>query len=591
MDAHHGRSMTAFHPSPRAEVGIACVAAAAAVAIAVWACGGLDILAGRPLKFEGDAILHAVVATIAVDDEWTWHGSRFGAPGGFPLAAFGLQLPVETALMKLVSFFTDDPVTVLNGTWLTLIGITAIDAYAAFRLLGLGRMASLVCGALFAASPHAFLRNVTHLNLHAAFVPVPTALAVLVASGGVAGLGQRTFLAAGIATAVAALGYVYYPFFYAILFVAALLVAFIRCRRDSLRRGAVCLTVVLMAGAVNLAPTVIAWARDGRPASLDYKQPGEADTFGLRIRDLVMPSSASRIPLLAALGRRVEAVAWPLRGESRHAKLGLAATIGLLVALAALVGWRPPMDERGRVALNAAGCLIIALLIVAVPGGLGSIFNTFVTPQFRCYNRVVPLVSFLCLAALGTWLSASLARMPRRAAVAVWFGVLACGLFEQDVAASIRSRAAETSLERRGLGEFVAEVEETLPDGGSVWMLPVTAFPVDAGSGTMREFDHAKPILFSKRLRWSWPSFGSTQERLSAEIGDGTTTASIERGSDAGYDAVWLDGAGDASVVTAAANAVVAAGGRLVRESADGRYRVYALAKGPTDRRSQEAGR
>lgn len=591
MDAHHGRSMTASHPSPRAEVGIACVAAAVAVAVAVWACGGLDILAGRPLKFEGDAILHAVVATIAVDDEWTWHGSRFGAPGGFPLAAFGLQLPVETALMKLVSLFTDDPVTVLNGTWLTLIGIAAIDAYAAFRLLGLGRMASLVCGALFAASPHAFLRNVTHLNLHAAFVPVPTALAVLVASGGAAGLGQRTFLAAGIATAVAALGYVYYPFFYAILFVAALLVAFVRCRRDSLRRGVACLTVVLMAGAINLAPTVIAWVRDGRPASLDYKQPGEADTFGLRIRDLVMPSSASRIPPLAALGRRVEAVAWPLRGESRHAKLGLAATIGFLIALAALVGWRPPMDDRGRVALNAAGCLIIAILIVAVPGGLGSIFNAFVTPQFRCYNRVVPLVSFLCLAALGTWLSASLARMPRRAAVAVWFGLLACGLFEQDVAASIRSRAAETSLERSSLGEFVAEVEEALPDGGSVWMLPVTAFPVDAGSGTMREFDHAKPILFSKRLRWSWPSFGSTQERLSAEIGDGTTTASIERGSDAGYDAVWLDGAGDASVVTAAANAVVAASGRLVRESADGRYRVYALAKGPTDMRSQEAGR
>ena len=583
--------MTASHPSPRAEVGIACTAAAAAVAVAVWACGGLDILAGRPLKFEGDAILHTVVTKIAVDDGWTWHGSRFGAPSGFPLAAFGLQLPVETAIMKLVSLFTDDPVTVLNGTWLTLIGIAAIDGYAACRMLRLGRMASFVCGALFAASPHAFLRNVTHLNLHAAFVPVPTALAVLVAGGGIAGLDKRTFLAATAATAVAAVGYVYYPFFYAILFVAALFVAFVRCRRDSLWRGAACLAVVFMAGAVNLAPTVIAWARDGRPASLNYKQPEEADTFGLRIRDLVMPSSASRIPPLAALGRRVEAVAWPLRGESRHAKLGLAATVGLLIAIAALVGWRPPMDDRGRVVLNAAGCLIIALLIVAVPGGLGSIFNTFVTPQFRCYNRVVPLISFLCLAALGIWLSASLARMSRPAAVAVWFGLLACGLFEQDVAASIRSRAAETSRERRGLGAFVAEVEEALPDGASVWMLPVTAFPVDAGSGTMREFDHAKPILFSKRLRWSWPSFGSRQERLSAEIGDGTTTASIERGSHAGYDAIWLDGAGQANVVASAEDAVVAAGGRLVRESADGRYRVYALANGRTDERSQEAGR
>ena len=206
MSAIDQSSGSASLPPPRAEVGIACTAAAAAVAVAVWACGGLDILAGRPLKFEGDAILHTVVATIAVDDGWTWHGSRFGAPSGFPLAAFGLQLPVETAIMKLVSLFTDDPVTVLNGTWLTLIGIAAIDGYAACRMLGLGRMASFVCGALFAASPHAFLRNVTHLNLHAAFVPVPTALAVLVAGGGIAGLDKRTFLVATAATAVAAVG-------------------------------------------------------------------------------------------------------------------------------------------------------------------------------------------------------------------------------------------------------------------------------------------------------------------------------------------------------------------------------------------------
>jgi hypothetical protein len=75
------------------------------------------------------------------------------------------------------------------------------------------------------------------------------------------------------------------------------------------------------------------------------------------------------------------------------------------------------------------------------------------------------------------------------------------------------------------------------------------------------------------------------------EIVHGTTTASIERGSHAGYDAVWLDGAGQANVVASAGDAVVAAGGRLVLESADGRYRVYVLAKGRTDERSQEAGR
>ncbi|MBU6309325.1 MAG: hypothetical protein KJS77_06240 [Planctomycetes bacterium] len=583
--------MTVSHSSPRAEIGIACVAAAVAIVVAAWACGGGDILTGRPLKFEGDAVLHAVVAKIAIDDRWTWQSSRFGAPEGFPLAAFGLQLPVETAVMKIVAAFTADPVAVLNGTWLALIGIAAINAYAAFRLLGLGRIAALVCGTLFAASPHAYLRNVTHLNLHAAFVPIPAALSILVAGGGISSLGRRQFLAAVAATAVAGFGYAYYPFFFAILFGAALLVAFLRGRHESLRRGAVCLAVLLAAGAANLAPTLLAWAHDGRPASLDYKRPEEADTFGLRIRDLVMPSSASRIPPLAAVGRRVESIAWPLRGESRHAKLGVAATIGFLIALAAVVGWRPLVGDRGRATIHAAACLIIALVIVAVPGGLGSIFNTFVTPQFRCYNRVVPLISFLSLTALGTWLSAMFGRLPRWARMAAWLGVLAGGLVEQDVAAAIRSRARETSSERCELAAFVADVEEALPDATTVWMLPTTGFPVDRGSGVMREFDHAKPVLFSKRLRWSWPVFGTRWERLADEIGDGSTRGSVERGRSAGFDAIWLDGAGDAEIVAAASEAITAAGGRLIRESADRRYRVYSITALPSDERPQASTR
>lgn len=564
--------------SPRAEVGIACAAAALAVVAAIAACGGSDILAGRPLKFEGDAVLHAVVARIAIDDRWTWHGSRFGAPTGFPLAAFGLQLPVETAIMKLVALATDDPISVLNGTWLILVGIAAIEAYAACRLLGLGRTAAFVCGTLFAASPHAYLRNVTHLNLHAAFVPVPTALALLTAGGRIADLDRRTFLAACGATGLAAIGYVYYPFFYAIVFAIALLVASLAGRRHSLRRGLACLAVIIAGGSANLIPTVMARAAEGPLAAVDYKRPEEADTYGLRLRDLVMPSGASRIPPLAAIGRRIEAVAWPLRGESRHAKLGLVATVGVVVALAALVGWRPPAGARGLRDLRAAACLIVGLLLVAVPGGLGSIVNTFITPEFRCYNRLVTVISFLGLAALGTWLSSALARLPRPAARAAWLMVLACGLIEQDVAAAIRTRSTETSLERQRLATFVDGLEASLPRGGRIWMLPPTEFPVDRGSGAMREFDHAKPGLLSHELTWSWPAFGFKATQLAAEIGDGTTAGSVVRARAAGFTAAWVDAAGAPPAVAATIRAIERAGGRLLQQSPDGRYRVYDLA-------------
>jgi hypothetical protein len=563
----------------RADLATATAAAIFTMAVVVWACGGADILAGRPVKFVGDAVFHTVLAKAALDDSWTWHAHRLGAPYGASLAAFGVVLPVETAIMKIVGLSTADPIALLNRTWVVLTGLGAASAYASLRLLGLGRAAAFVGGCLFATAPTTFLRNVTHFNLHTAFVPFPTALAALVACGRVQSLSQRRFLAAAAGSVAAGLGYVYWPFFHAITLSAALGIAWLVGARGAIPRGLACLVIVVAVGAANLAPTLASWARDGRPATLDYKGPGEADVFGLRIRDLVMPSSLSIVPPLAALGRTIEEVDWPLPGESRLAKLGLVATAGFLIAIAVLLRWQPAVAPPLRPVVRGAASLVLVLVLVAVPGGFGSIFNALVTPQFRCYNRVVAPLAFLSLVAVAACVERLVERRRPWVAACAWGGLLLVGIVDQNVAAATRARATETAAERARVASFVATVEAALPDGAAVCMLPFTPFPLDAGHGSMAPFDHAKPYLFSRHARWSWPMFGRRHERLLEAIGDPVSDGFTARVRGAGYGFVWLDRSAPAEEVSVIEAAVTAAGGLLAHDDPSGRYGVFDLSR------------
>jgi hypothetical protein len=564
-----------------AECVWAVVAALAAVATTLWAFGGADLLTGRPVKFTGDAVFHYALAKMVLEDSWTWHSSRLGAPFGSTMAAFGVGLPVESALMNVLALSTDDAITLLNRTWVLLVGLTALSSHAAFRLLGLPRSAALVCGCLFATGPCVLLRHVAHFNLHCGFVALPLAAAVLVAGGGIAGLQPRTFVFVCLGCLLAGLGYVYYPFFHALVLAFALGLAWLTGRRAGLRRGLVCLLVLLVAAAANLLPTLVARAREGSAPALDYKHPAEADVFALRPRDLLVPSGASLIPPLAAIGRRVEAIDWPLTNENRHAKLGICGSLGFLVGFAVLAGCRPPVPPDLAAATRAAAALILFLVLLAVSGGFGSIFNAFVSPQIRCYNRVAPLVLFLSLLISGSCLTNMLAGRHRAVTGCAWAAMLAFGLVEQNVVAATRGLAASTQEERAALEPFVESLEASLPPAATICMLPFTPFPGDSGSGRMEPYDHAKPWLFSARARWSWPVFGSRHASLVAACGDPATPGFVGRLRRAGYSHVWLDMHGRPEEVESLTRAIDAAVATPPRTDSRGRYRVYDLSAVP----------
>jgi len=555
------------------EALLAAIAATIVVTTVILACGGGDAVGGRPISLSPDALFHYALAKTVLTDGWSWHASRLGAPFGCDLVAFGLDLPLESVLMKVMSLTTADAVALLNRTWVVLCGFAAVNAYMAFRLLDLPRGVALVCGCLFATTPYVFLRSVEHFNLHVAFVPLPVAAAVLVVTGGLRDLGRHAWLGVWGGCLIAGLGFIYYPFFLALLFGHAIAIAWLTGRSAGIPRGAACLAALVVGGAINLAPVAFTWAVAGKPAELAYRTPQDADLFALRIRDLILPSEFTPIPGLRSIGRKVAKTAWPLPTESRIAKIGTVPAVGFVICLWVLVGLVPPGASRHAAAVRAAAALTLVLVMLGTLGGFGSIFNLFVTTAIRCYNRVAPLLAFLALIPVGSILEAACRSRPGPRAVALLAAVLAFGLVEQNAAEPIRVAAAENRTERDRVEAFVREAERDTSGTAAVLMLPATAFPVDHGCGDLPAYDHAKASLFSSRLRWSWPVFGSRQRALRDALAAAGTSGLVPAAREAGFTHAWLDRRGtDADDLE---DALEAGGAQLARS--DDRYRFYRL--------------
>jgi len=565
----------AFRP---VDLTLALVAACIAAATVVMACGGVEVLTGRPVQFYGDSVFHYALARMVLDGGWTWHTPRLGAPGGCDFLSFGLDMPVESALVWLLSWTTDDCIALLNRTWILLCGLAAANAYAAFRLLGLSRSVSLACGCLYAATPYVYFRSVSHFNVHVAFVPLPTAAAVLVLSDRLRTLSVGAWGGVLGACLLVGLGFIYYSFFTSLLLVHAILIAWLTGRRGSIARGVACLLVIVGGASINLAPVAIDWARNGKPAELSDRLPQHADMFGLRVRDLVVPSAFTPVPGLRELGARNERVAWPNNGESRFAKFGVLGAIGFVISLWVLAGVRPPGHSRHEDIVRAAATGTLVLVLVGTVGGFGSMFNTYVSPTIRCYNRVFPLLSVLALVTLGSLVESVADRLPNRLLRgAMPLALLVFGMVEQNAAWFIRHEARGYREERGRLEEFVRTVEADARPGAAVYMLPATPFPHDGGHGTMRPYDHLKAFLFSRRLRWSWPVFGTRQREFVASLGPVDGPEFVMRLREAGFDYAWIDRHG----ADAAGNeeAVVAGGARLVHTDGSGRFGFYSLAE------------
>ena len=504
-----------------------------------------------PLTYTGDALYETVLVKALLEGGWNYHIVRLGAPFGMDNVDFPAGRLLDFLIIKVLSFAVRNPGLLINLYWLLTLGLAAAFAALLFRWLRVSPIASITFGALYGIIPFVFYRNISHLSLVHFMVP-GAAYIGLSLSRGESFLSPRGYLQLGSKNLIVCVGicfaiglvYIYWAFFACVLIAVGCLIGSFRAKKGNVVLTALLYVVVITLTVIaNLAPSLVYWHRHGANSALNYKAPAEADIYGLKVRQMVTPIHEHPVRAFQRIREKLAAAAFPYdENESVSATLGTIGTLGfvVLVGVAILGGWG---ETRFDARLRTLAGFAIALLLIGGVGGFGSLFNVFVMHEFRCYNRISPIISLFSLGAVAILFDHVVNKLQP-----YWryFGavvILFVGAFDQVTIYFFKYHTAVEQSFRED-SKFIAQLEQRVPSGLMIFQLPNTGFPLDGMHERMGPYDNARAYLHSKTLRWSWGAMDGRQGDWAKKTATLPPRQLLEQLAFAGFGGLMIDRAG-----------------------------------------------
>ena len=520
-----------------------------------------------PFEYGGDALFHGMVIKGIIDNGWYLRNNFIGMPGGAELFYFPMADNLHFLLIKLFTLFSSDYALIFNFYFLLTFPLTTISSLYVFRHFNISYLLAVMGSLLYTFLPYHFFRNQHHLVL-AGYYIVPLMVMVLlwVLSGKLLASGSdnnksrrlnlrgKPFIASiVICLLIASGGLGYYAFFACFFLTVAGVAATLYWK--SIRHlivSLILMAVVFSGFVINLVPNMIYIRSQGESRTVK-RGTGEAEAYGLKITQLLLPIDGHRIPMLARLKDRYNSAA-PLVNENRNATLGLVGSIGFLTLLGWLLFWKPAAgakEEEGnetRALLSHLSLLNIAGVLLATVGGFASLFALLISPQMRSYNRVSVYLAFFSLFAVVLLLEEFLRR--RASSGRAWtifhasLGlILLLGILDQTGnGVYFVPHYAAFSSEDASDADFVKRIEATMPGGAMIFELPYVEFPENPPVNLMQDYEHFRPYLHSKNLRWSYGTIKGREndrwQKLTAHL---PPDQFLETISLAGFSGVYVD--------------------------------------------------
>jgi phosphoglycerol transferase len=468
-----------------------------------------------PFDYGGDALLYALITKSALDHGWFWTNPSLGAPGRLELHDFPASAhdTVHLLVIKAMSLFSGDWALLFNVYFLLGFPLIAIAAMAVFRHFRVATGPAIVGAVLYSFLPSRLVKGEGHIFMDV-FFQVPLAVLVLlwVASdeppliradeGPNENAGRRwhpfelSRARSRVAVAVCLLcasTCLYYAFFTAVLLVAGGAWAALQRRSSRHALAGVALAGVIVAGlAANGLPSVAYHARNGPNHQVADRKAWEAEAYGMKIAQLLLPVEGHRIAAFRDLKDRY-AMSAPLNGESGATSLGVVGGAGFLALLGALVSRRaaqrgsrtleesgPARSERADSNENDGPFTALAVfnlmaVLLGTIGGFGSLFAWLVSPQIRTYSRINVLIGFFAVFAV-VLLVDRLTRARKALAACVLPTVLLVGLLDQ--ASLVAARHYEASKRAYDSdARLVRRIEATVAPDAAILELPYQSFP------------------------------------------------------------------------------------------------------------------
>ncbi len=513
-----------------------------------------------PFSYQaGDAFFSSMLIKGIMDNGWYLHNRFVGMPSGLDLHDFSQSNNFALFLIKLMSWWTSDYAGVLNLYFTLTFPLTVVTALFVFRSFNISCCPAIVGSLLFAFLPYHFFRGQDHLLL-ASYYLIPLVVMVIVwvcmgerlfgvekdpRKGAGGWTGTKGIASVAICVLVGS-GGVYYAFFAAfLLLVAGVFAALCQRSLHQLLISGVFVIVLFVALVVNLSPTLIYIYQQGNNSEVARRLPEEAEIFGMKVAQLLLPITGHRVSWLAnvkdAYNLRTLS---PLINENDFASLGVIGGFGFLSLIGWLIFGRPQLGNPQL--FRCLGVLNISAVLLGTMGGFGSLFAITVSPMVRAYNRVSVYIAFFSLFAVLLLLEHLAQRWVRsQTGRCVFYGllgiVLVIGILDETTPRFVPGYN-RLKVEYRSDADLVGRVEASVPENAMIFQLPYVSFPEGPSHHRLGGYDLLRGYLHSKNLRWSYGAMkGREGDVWQRQVVAKPINELVETLTFAGFSGIYVD--------------------------------------------------
>jgi phosphoglycerol transferase len=472
-----------------------------------------------PYTYQGDGLSHSWLAQRAIEG-WIFDNPRSGYPFGSNFMDYPIPDTGSNLIIKFIAWISGNYHSAINIFFLFGFVTCFIASYMVLRAIGINQYLSFSAAMLFDFLPFHFLR-LAHLYYTWYFiVPLFFYLAFHIyylwdqEEKSCPAIPKITLIP--VFLALGSFG-IYYALFGISLLLIATVATWINNRSlIPVKWGATAICLVTAVLALNLVPNVIHRIDKGVNQEVAQRSPVEAEVYGFKLAQLVLPRADHRIDILGDLNDYYSGN-YPLVNENYISTLGLIGATGFLILgfslCLKLAGGR--IDSR----VSMLSLFVFILFLMGTVGGLGALFSLFVSSSLRAWNRVSVFIGFGSITAFFLIIQLYIEqRFSMNRAKQVSFCVailaLAIGLYDQTIGpcrSPCNSKVAEEFHMDR---DFVKAIEESLPRGAAVYQLPYSPFPEPPPINELGTYSLAVGFLHSESLNWSYGGMKGRQGDL-----------------------------------------------------------------------------
>lgn len=519
---------------------------------------GFQVTAVYP-AISSDAFNYLVAAKIIAKEGWWFSATDLSWPTGLNYAGFPFDGNFAMLIFRFLSLFTSNPFAITAYALSVASFVCFGLAYFFLRLFGANRFAAGLFSLMFAFSPAFFYRSIPHFHSLPYFVPISCGTSLLLFCDKVKSLSKLQKKVILTLCFLLGFGYAYTVAFSLFFFFIALVRQCLNgiFQNKTLQFGILAVFLFSFGAGINLSPSLYEYYKHPELSykMSSFKNPSEADYYGLYIRTLFRPVPSESAGYKSIENLYTKASFDRDTGEQLFGRLGSVASLGLVLIFFFFffrLGVTPSPVFSNAHLFYGLGIFILSSLLLSVPGGLGSMINMF-HPQIRCYNRISPYIGFLSFIGIAVWVTGIMSSYvffkKKIVRILCFLGGLTFVIFavcidQRPVRTPLFTKNSSTVLSAQAMFQ---EFKPYLSSDAKIFSIPsMLPYPSTPGEGHMLGQMDALPYLVSNcDYSWSIMPLLPAQEALIKHIMSEPGTPMIEKAVTFGFDTFLVDTAAD----------------------------------------------